>query len=62
MMDGIQDSVMLEGNVWIDETFIKVRRGDIEKRPDGKEYRGLPRNRMCIGVECDKNNVFFCFK
>ena len=31
---------MLEGNVWIDETVIKVRKGDIERLPDGKEYRG----------------------
>ena len=50
MIDGIQDSVMLEGNVWIDETFIKVRKGDIKKHPDGKEYRRLSRNQMCIGV------------
>ena len=62
VIDGIQDSVMLEGNVWIDETFIKVRKGDIEKRPDGKEYRGLSRNQMCIGVACDKSNAVFVFE
>lgn len=53
---------MLGGNVWIDETFIKVRKGGIEKRPDGKEYRGLSRKQMCIGIACDKDNAVFVFE
>ena len=29
IIDGVQDDIMLEGKVWIDETFIKVRSGDM---------------------------------
>ena len=58
---GVQDGNLLVGKVWVDETFIKVRKGDVEKRPDGKEYRGLSRNQMCIGIACDRENaVFVC--
>ena len=50
LLDGIQDDIMLGGKVWIDETLIKVRKSEIAKRPDGKEYRGMSRNQMCIGI------------
>lgn len=59
LIDGIQNDIILEGNVWIDETFIKVRSDDIETKPDGTQYRGLSRNQMCIGIACDaKRSVF----
>lgn len=62
LIDGIQDDIILEGNVWIDETFIKVRKDDVEKRPDGKEYRGQSRNQMCIGIACDRDRAVFIFE
>lgn len=59
---GVQDGILLGGKVWVDETFIKVRKGDVEKRPDGKEYRGLSRNQICIGIACDRENAVFVFE
>lgn len=62
LLVGVQDGILLGGKVWVDETFIKVRKGDVEKRPDGKEYRGLSRNQMCIGIACDRENAVFVFE
>ena len=62
IIDGVQDDIMLEGKVWIDETFIKVRSGDIERKPDGTEYRGQSRNQMCIGIACDARHSVFIFE
>lgn len=62
LLEGIQDDVVLDGKVWLDETFIKVRSEDIETRPDGKEYRGQSRNQMCIGIACNKVQSVFIFE
>jgi DNA-directed RNA polymerase subunit RPC12/RpoP len=43
-MGFLLDGIALEGDVWLDGTFVKVRRND------GKEYRGLPRNQLCVGI------------
>ena len=60
LIEGIQDDVVLDGTVWLDETFFKVRSPEIQRRPDGKEYRGLSRNQLCIGVACDsKHSILF---
>lgn len=62
VLDGIQDDIMLNGKVWIDETFLKVRSNTIRKRDDGKEYRGLSINQMCIGIACDSQKAVFIFE
>lgn len=62
LLDGIQDDVMLEGTVWLDETFYRLRNPDIKLKEDGKEYRGLSRNQMCIGVACDSRHVLFIYE
>jgi transposase-like protein len=60
LLEGIQDDIVLEGRVWIDETFYKVRNEDIQYHEDGKEYRGLSVNQMCIGIACNgRYSVFF---
>jgi hypothetical protein len=38
-----------------------VRQPDISRRPDGKEYRGLSRNRICISIACDQKHIV-CFE
>ena len=53
---------MLGGIVWVDETFIKVRNSDVEKSPDGKEYKGLLRNQMCLDIARDRENAVFVFE
>ncbi|MGE4585214.1 MAG: hypothetical protein AB7C91_11245 [Sphaerochaeta sp.] len=55
LVRGIQDDIVLEGRVWSDETFFKVRSNAIRSHGDGTEFRGLSINQLCIGVACDKH-------
>jgi len=55
-----QNSLVLSGDVELDETYYKVRYADVQKKDDGKEYRGLSRNQICIGIACDHSSVI-CF-
>lgn len=55
-----QDAVVLHGNVYLDETFYKVRKKDVLSKATGVEYRGLSRNQICIGIACDREHVI-CF-
>ncbi len=43
-----------------DETYLKVIKKDAEKRSDGKEYRGISRNQICIGIAYDGSHVYCC--
>lgn len=54
ILEDYQKDIMLGGQVYLDETFIKVRKGDIEYKQGDREYRGISRNQMCIGMACDK--------
>ena len=47
-LKGTQDGIMLSGKVYLDETYLKVIKRDVERRADGKEYRGISRNQICI--------------
>ena len=49
-----QENIVLEGNVYLDETFFTVRKSDILRRPDGKEYRGISRNKLCVACARDE--------
>lgn len=51
VLEGIQDGVVLGGDVQIDEAYYPVALRDAV-RVDGKLLRGLSRNQMCIGVGC----------
>ena len=51
---------MLGGTVFIDETFYKLQKGDIETKDDGLQYRGLSRNQICIGIGCDLTDHVYC--
>ena len=42
----------------MDETFYTVRISDIKLNPDGSKLRGLSENQICIGVACDRRNVY----
>ena len=48
---------MLEGDIYLDETYYPLMEKDTEKRPDGKGMRGLSRNKMCIGCAWDGKNL-----
>lgn len=59
-LEGSQDSIVLSGNVWLDETYYAVLMRDREHHVDGTLLRGLPRNQICIGVATDKKHTV-CF-
>ena len=52
-----QEDIVLQGRVYLDETYIPVKGRDARRLPDGSLPRGLSRNRICITVACDDNNV-----
>ena len=57
ILEGWQESIMLEGDIYLDETYYPLMEKDTEKRPDGKGMRGLSRNKMCIGCAWDGKNL-----
>ena len=60
VLKGIQDDVVLDGTVYLDETyFTKVRSKLVTK--DGKKLRGISRNKIGVGVVCNETNSIFIF-
>jgi len=53
LLHDYQDDIVLNGTVYIDETFYKKRRPDVQSRTDGKFYRGLSKNLECIFTAVD---------
>lgn len=60
LLDGFQDGIVLSDQVWIDETYVQEIKSDTEKRPDGKKYRGISRNQICIAAGCDSHHNIYC--
>ena len=58
-LDGVQDNIVLNGAVWLDETYYPVRSEDIIYNENGSRLRGISRNQICIGVATDKVNTLF---
>ena len=58
-LEGSQNSIILSGTVWLDETFYRVRNEDVVYREDGHKLRGLSRNQICIGVATDGFHTIF---
>jgi len=58
-LETVQNSIILRGDVWLDETFYRVRSDDIVRNEDGTKLRGLSKNQICIGVATDKTNTLF---
>jgi transposase-like protein len=61
VLEGVQDSIMLSGNVQIDETYYPIP-GKDKVLKDGKYLRGLSRNQICIGVGCDDSGNSYCVR
>lgn len=57
ILEGIQEDIILDGDVYIDETFVSVVASD-KMTKDGKQLRGLSKNQICIGIGFDGTNVF----
>ena len=58
-LEGIQDKIVLSGTVWLDETYYRVRAGDVVYNEDGSKLRGISKNQIRIGVATDKVNTLF---
>lgn len=52
VLAGWQDSIVLSGTAWVDETYWPVDPSEVV-RVDGRALRGLSRNKLCIGVGLD---------
>jgi len=61
VLEGIQEGIVLSGEVWVDETYWPVAAKDAVRRSDGKLPRGLSKNQICIGVGVDGSgkSLFF---
>ncbi len=53
VLEGVQDDVVLSGNVWIDESYYPMAARDAAVKPNGMLPRGTSRNQLCIGVGVD---------
>ena len=58
-LEGLQNSIILSGTVWLDETYYSVRSENIVRNANGNELRGVSRNQICIGVATDKRQTVF---
>ena len=58
-LEGVQDDIILSEKVWLDETYYRVRKSDVQLKTDGKEYRGISRNQICIGITTDGTNTIY---
>ena len=56
-LEGVQNNIVLSGNVWFDETFYTVRSENIVRKDNGDKLRGLSQNQICIGVATDKRHT-----
>ena len=57
IIEDIQNDIVLEGNVYIDETFYPVAGSD-KTIKDGKKLRGLSKDQICIGIAYDGKYVY----
>ena len=56
-LENYQQTIVLSGTIWLDETYYPVISSHIERKEDGTKYRGLSKNQICIGSGTDKENV-----
>ncbi len=56
-LEDYQQTIVLSGTIWLDETYYPVVFSQIDRKEDGTKYRGLSHNQICIGAATDKQNV-----
>lgn len=57
-LESYEDQILLDGEIWLDETYIPLRSDDLERKADGTKYHGISRNQMCIAVACTKEKTY----
>ena len=62
VLKNYQNDILLEGNIYLDETLFTRVESKKERRPDGKEYRGISRNKLCVACAYDDSGhiVLIC--
>jgi hypothetical protein len=53
VLEGVQDSMVLSGDVQIDEKYYPRSASECVLKPDGTKPRGFSRNHICIAIGCD---------
>lgn len=61
LLRNIQDPILLDGNIYCDETYLPVRSEDIIRKDNNHKLRGHSRNQMCIETITDGETVFVKF-
>lgn len=58
VLKGIQDDIVLDGRIYLDETYFSKIRRQIDTK-DGKQLRGISRNKIGVGVAFnDRSSIF----
>lgn len=58
VLKGIQNEVVLDGDIYLDETYFSKAKGQIYTK-EGKKLRGISRNKIGVGVACnDRSSIF----
>lgn len=57
-LKGCQGGVMLEGKVWLDETYVPVDKCERAMGKDGKAPRGISSNLLAIGAATDGRSLY----
>ena len=53
-----QKDILLSGRIYLDETYFPIMPKDESRKSDGKHYRGISRNKICVVTATDGNDVF----
>lgn len=56
MLEDIQEDIVLNGRVYIDETFYTVRNSNLTVKQSGLKLRGLSKNKICIATAYDNEH------
>lgn len=58
VLKGIQNDVVLDGNIYLDETYFSKIKSQVLSK-DGKKLRGISRNQIGVGVACNSKSYIF---
>lgn len=60
VLEGIQENVLLEGNIFMDETFLPISNSK-KKTIGGLKLSGISRNQLCIATALTKDVTFLVY-
>lgn len=58
VLKGIQDNVVLDGTVYLDETYFTKVKSKLTTK-NGKKLREIARNKIGVGVACNETKSIF---